>query len=117
MVRIEITKHAYDRMKERLGLNKKAATRMAEIAYSDGIKHGDTNGQLYRYISSQAYAYMKKGYCLKIYGEAVYCFVNGKDEETGEKKSSLVTVWTIPQNLKNQVLGLQRKKKDEIVNG
>lgn len=116
MVRIEITKHAYDRMKERLGLNKKAATRMAEIAYSDGIKHGDTSGQLYRYISAQAYAYMKKGYCLKIYGEAVYCFINRKDEETDEKTSSLVTVWVIPQNLKNQVLGLQRKKKEETVN-
>lgn len=117
MVRIEITKHAYDRMKEWLGLNKKAATRMAEIAYSDGIKHGDRSGQLYRYISAQAYAYMKKGYCLKIYGEAVYCFINGRDEETDEKISSLVTVWAIPQNLKNQVLGLQKKKKEEAVNG
>ena len=111
MARIEITKHAYNRMKERLGLNKKAAARMAEIAYSDGIKHGDTSGQLYRYISAQAYAYMKKGYCLKIYGEAVYCFINGKDGETGEKTSFLVTVWPIPLNLKNQVLGLQKKKK------
>ena len=114
MVRIDITKHAYDRMKERLGLSKKAANRMAEIAYAEGIKHGDTNGRLYKYISSQAYAYMKKGYCLKIYGEAVYCFINGKDEET--ETSSLVTVWVIPQNLKNQVLGLQRKKKEETVN-
>ena len=40
-----------------------------------------------------------------------------KDEETGEKISSLVTVWAIPQNLKNQVLGLQKKKKEEAVNG
>ena len=31
MVQIEITRHAFDRMKERLGLNKKAATRMAEL--------------------------------------------------------------------------------------
>ena len=89
---------------------------MAEIAYAEGIKHGDTNGRLYKYIAAQAYAYMKKGYCLKIYGEAVYCFVNGKDEETDEKTSSLVTVWVIPQNLKNQALGLQRKKKEETVN-
>ena len=40
-----------------------------------------------------------------------------RDEETDEKTSSLVTVWAIPQNLKNQVLGLQKKKKEETVNG
>ncbi len=116
MVRIDITKHAYDRMKERLGLSKKAANRMAEVAYAEGIRHGETNGRLYRYISAQAYPYMKKGYCLKIYGEAVYCFINGKDEEAEETITSLVTVWVIPQNLKNQVLGLQRRKKGEMVN-
>ena len=59
---------------------------------------------------------MKKGHCLKIYGEAVYCFINGKDNETEENITSLVTVWGIPQNLKNQALGLQRRKKDEMVN-
>ena len=111
MVRIDISEHAYDRMKERLGLSKKSATRMAKVAYLEGISHGETNGRLYKYISSQAYAHMRKGFCLKIYGEAVYCFVNGQDEETGEDVTSLVTVWVIPQNLKKQVLGLQRRKQ------
>ena len=116
MFRIDITRHAYDRMKERLGLNKKAAARMAEMAYSEGIGHGEMNGRLNKYISAQASAYMKKGYCLKIYGEAVYCFINGKDEETEEDTTSLVTVWVVPQDLRNQALGLQRKKKDKAVN-
>ncbi len=113
---MDITRHAYDRMKERLGLNKKAAARMAEMAYSEGIGHGEMNGRLNKYISAQASAYMKKGYCLKIYGEAVYCFINGKDEETEEDTTSLVTVWVVPQDLRNQALGLQRKKKDKAVN-
>ena len=33
-----ITKHAYTRMKERNGWNKKAATRMVSHIYSDGIR-------------------------------------------------------------------------------
>lgn len=35
-----ITKHAYTRMKERNGWNKKAATRMISHIYSDGIRTG-----------------------------------------------------------------------------
>ncbi len=114
MVRIEITKHAYDRMKERLGLSKKAAARMAGLAFADGIRHGETNGRLYRYISSQASSHRKKGCCPKIYGEAVYCFIYCKDAETDETMTTLVTVWVVPQNLKKQALGLQRRKKSEM---
>ena len=52
MIRINITKHAYDRMKERLGFSKKAAARMADVAYLEGISHRETNGRLNKYISS-----------------------------------------------------------------
>ncbi len=34
---IEITKHAFTRLKERMGLNRKAARRHAEKAFTDGI--------------------------------------------------------------------------------
>ena len=84
MIRIDITEHAYDRMKQRLGWGRKTADRMAEIAYVEGVKHGETNGKLYRYISAHELSYMKKGNCFKMYGETVYCFVNHKDCETGE---------------------------------
>lgn len=114
MVRIDITKHAYDRMKQRLGWNKKAAKRMAGVAYAEGIKHGETNGKLHSYISSRALTYMKKGNCIKIYGEAVYCFVNRKDDETGELFAILITVWNIPWKYRSQVLGIQRRKKDRV---
>ena len=116
MIRIDVTRHAYDRMKERLGLNKKAAVRIAEMAYESGIRHGETNGRLYRYISKEARAYMRKGFCMKIYGETVFCFIDKVDQDGGERITSLVTVWPIPQNLKNQVLGIQRRKKDEYGN-
>lgn len=111
MMRIEITDHAYDRMKERLGLNKKAAMKIAAIAYSYGINHADTTGNLYRYISSQAAAYRHRGFCLRIYGEAVFCFVNQKGPASEDRCTTLVTVWELPQNLKKRALGLQRKRK------
>ena len=114
MVRIDITEHAYDRMKQRLGWNRKAANRMAGVAYAEGINHGETNGKLYRYISAQTSSYMRKGKCIKIYGEAFFCFVKHKDEETGGTVALLITVWVIPWELRSQVLGIQRRKKDRV---
>lgn len=113
MQKIEITDHAYDRIKERMGLNKKAANRIVPVAYRDGIQHSETTGTLYRYIGSLTRSYMKKGACFKIYGENVFCFVNQKDRESGEKIGILLTVWIIPKDYRKQVLGLQRKKKEE----
>lgn len=37
---IRITDHAYDRMKERLGWNRKAGERMAQKAFEQGVTHG-----------------------------------------------------------------------------
>ena len=108
MANIIITNHAYSRMKERLGIKKKAADRIVEVAYEEGISHSETSGRLNKYVSDKARAYMTKGYRIRIYGEAVYCFV-----EKG-KKIVLVTVWHIPNNLKNQVIGLQKRKKEGL---
>ena len=49
---VEITEHAYDRMKERLGWNRKAGQRMANKAYTEGKTHGETRGSLHRYLDS-----------------------------------------------------------------
>ena len=46
-----ITKHAYDRGKVRMGLNKKAFRRLAERALNEGHEHKDANGQLRKYLN------------------------------------------------------------------
>ena len=51
-VNLRISKHAYDRMKERLGMNKKAAQRIAQKALSNGIGREETSGCLQRYIET-----------------------------------------------------------------
>lgn len=82
-----ITKHACQRAKERLGLNKKAIKRMAEIAFEKGLRHSDTNphSQLNRFFSA---LYLKHEFAdnIRIYGEHVYIF-------GGEK---LVTIFKLP---------------------
>ena len=110
MINFEISEHAYERMKERCGWNRKAATKMAKLGYEDGINHRDTVGKLYAYIAKQAKKHMKKGACFKLYGEFVFCFVRYIDVPVEERKIVLISVWRIPNELKKQALGVQRKK-------
>lgn len=50
-MKIEITRHAEQRMRERLGLNKKSIERMAQRAYDNGICHNETRGNLNKWIT------------------------------------------------------------------
>lgn len=76
-------------MKERCGLNKKAAERMAKKAFYEGITHAQTKGTLNKWITS-LYFKNKKANNIRIYGDFAYIFY----EET------LVTVIPVPVNLK-----------------
>ena len=104
---IEVSIHAYNRGKERLGLKKKSMDRMAQIAYEKGINHGDTKGQLFAYISDRGRKYMFEGQAIRIYGDVVYCFV--RHPEMG--KIILCTIFTIPKGLSNQIHALSKRKK------
>ena len=43
---VTVSKHAVRRLKEHCGLNKRSAQRMADKAFTDGIRHTDTRGRL-----------------------------------------------------------------------
>ena len=102
---IEISNHAFDRMHERLGLNKKAMIRIVEKAYKLGLTHNQASGNLYKYISQQHNLYRHKGSCIKIYGENVFVF------NQQVNKIILVTVFQLPNNLKSLALTLQKNVK------
>lgn len=55
-----ITKHAYTRMKERNGWNKKADTRMVSRIYSDGIRPEQVKGYLKKWVNTK-YKYRNDG--------------------------------------------------------
>ena len=88
---IEISRHAYERLHERCGFSRKAATRMAEKAFYTGMKHSDTSGQINRWITS-LYFNNKNANNIRLYGNFAYIFCN----------KILVTVLEIPNNLKNR---------------
>lgn len=89
--KIEVSRHAYERLHERCGLSRKAATRMAEKAFYIGMKHNDTKGQINRWITS-LYFNNKNANNIRLYGNFAYIFCN----------KILVTVLEIPNNLKNR---------------
>lgn len=89
--KIEVSRHAYERLHERCDLSRKAATRMAEKAFYTGMKHSDTKGQINRWITS-LYFNNKNANNIRLYGNFAYIFCN----------KILVTVLEIPNNLKNR---------------
>ena len=51
-MRVYITKHAEQRLKERVGLNKKALQRAADTAFEKGIRHNETIGDLNKWVTA-----------------------------------------------------------------
>lgn len=47
---VNVTKHAYKRMKERCGYSKSTCQRMAEKAFAEGVSHADVSGRLDKYF-------------------------------------------------------------------
>jgi len=86
---VAVTAHAKKRLKERCGINKKSAVRMAERAFTEGISFYNAGELLQKYISSVYLRHNKMCNNLRIYGNTVYVFDN----------RTLITVYQIPQNI------------------
>ncbi len=104
-----LTDHAYDRIKERMGLNKKAADRMSVTAYYKGARHKDLTGKLKEYVLNSMEDHKTKGDDPHVYGEYIYCFVHGGVPGTGQHVVTLVTVMTVPNDLKDQAIKIQKR--------
>lgn len=113
---IEVTDHAFDRLRERSGINRKAAVRLSERAYERGLKHNETNGRLHKYLVSVAYN-SNKGACLRLYGDKVFIFNKSSKyneiitDENGNRVIRLVTVIQVPSDLIKSVNNLTSKKR------
>ena len=105
MKRVCLTNHAYARMRERVGVGRKAAERLVYKVYVLGIGKNEVKGSLYRFITCESRNECYRDTDVKIYGEMVYCFMN-----TPEGTVVLVTVFNIPSSLKKQALGAQRRQ-------
>lgn len=99
---MDITRHAYQRAKERCGLNKKALSHLLSIAMDKGLKQGDCKGSLSKWVN-HVYCTYRNGTHMRIYGE--YLFI------CDDRK--LITIYLIPNNLKKSVKILIDKKNKE----
>ena len=89
---MKLSEHAKKRMRERSGLNVKSLDRTAEIAFQDGLRHGDCTGRLKKYVDCLFLSH-HTGNNIRVYGDNVYIF-NG---------TTLITLLKLPNKFKNAV--------------
>lgn len=97
---VTITKHAEQRLKERVGLSKKALQCATEAAYNKGVKHQETTGNLKKWVTS-LYSNNKAANNIRLY--------NGKAWINAEQK--LITVIQVPALLQNSLREMSVRKK------
>lgn len=93
---ITISGHAFDRAKQRLGLNASALKRFMDRAVNEGVSHAQTKGALNRYLNS-LFLQHGKGNGTRIYGEHVF-IIDGH---------TLITVLHLPHQFRRVVAKLQ----------
>lgn len=97
-MKIKVSHHAEQRMRERLGLNKKSIERIAQKAFDKGIGHNKTKGNLNKWVTS-VWAKNKDANNIRLYGDKCYIFCG----------DVLVTVLQIPRNLFKDLEYLTRR--------
>ena len=95
-----LTKHARKRTKERIGLGKSASARNAQKAFDLGLKHSETKGRLFKYITALHFKSPNIN-TFRVYHRHVYLFADDR----------LVTVLSLPNNL-CQLADICQKEKD-----
>jgi hypothetical protein len=86
---MKLTKHATNRIKERIGIPKSSAEKMGNLALTKGICHNQTSGSFRKYFD---FLYLSHGNAnnVRVYGEMVYLFNN----------ETLITVFPLPNEYK-----------------
>lgn len=90
---VAVTTHAKKRLKERCGVTKNSALKMAERAFNKGISFENASTDLKKYISSVYLCHEKSCNNIRIYGNMVYIFDN----------QTLITVYPIPEYIVNKM--------------
>lgn len=84
-----VTYHAEARVRERMGVPKRAVARMAERAFREGAKHSEYSGRMRRYLD-QVYLKEHKTNQLRVYNQCLFLFAD----------DVLLTAWQLPQELR-----------------
>ena len=95
-----VTRHGRKRSRERLGIPSRATERNAERALEKGLRHGETDGRLHRYLD-KLYLQTGNGNNLRVWAGYVYIF-DGQ---------ALITVFPVPQELRKAAEQQQKKRR------
>lgn len=118
---INVSNHACDRLRERSGLNKKSVERLANRAYSKGLKCSELKGNVYKYVSSIT-GKSSKGCDIRIFGDKVFIFskLNKSKQveydDNNKRIITLITVMQVPSNLVKQLNCIKNNKKEKMTN-
>lgn len=93
-----ITKHAEQRIRERVGLPKQAINRNAERALENGLTHKEVSGSICRY-ADKLYLQYRKANNIRFYGNQIYLF----------KDNILITVLPLPQKYRKVIETIRKK--------
>ena len=93
-----VTNHADKRIRQRVGVPRSAARKVAVKAKSQGIERKDTTGSLRRYLD-HVYYYNDNSDAIYVWAEKVYIFAD----------EALITVLNLPTRYKNAANALGRK--------
>ena len=96
-----VTYHGGKRMRERIGVPKRAIQKLADTALEKGVRHKDTAGSLKKYIST-LYLQYETANNIRLYGDKVYLFAG----------SILITVLQIPPRYVKIVKAIKDKKEN-----
>ena len=112
---VYVTRHGYERMKERMGWDKNAARRMSQKAYEEGVGIKNVNGSLQKFIESKD-EYYPENNIIRIYGNTVYCYgIAQFGEDMSTSFLTLVTVYPLPKKYNAQANGYQRRARNQEV--
>lgn len=104
---IIVSRHAKKRIKQRMGINKKASERVAKRALTEGLTHAETTSMLHRYLDS-LYLSHEKGGKMRVYHQKVFVFSNN---------NVLITVLQLPTglyNIEKADLDARKRKKEML---
>lgn len=91
MEQVIITLHAYERAKDRLGLDKNQVNKIATKAFYQGMTHKQSSGKLKKYLDKLWLNYRRCNN-VRIYKDNVFLFSN----------TTLVTIYPLPNNHKTK---------------
>ena len=93
-----LTKHGTMRMRQRIGITKKATQRIAERAFEKGLSRNDAKGAVRKWMD-ETYSTHETGNNMRIYGDKLFIFNN----------ETLITVLQVPSELSKRANALQKK--------